>query len=101
MFLNMMLAQVFEGWKEGAGTLLMHATKRQRVALIECFILMDKDSSGSVDFSEFKTVVSAIRPDENRDLFKVMFSRLDKNEDNELDLDDFMNICSSSARRKR
>ena len=94
MFLNMMLAQVFEGWKEGAGTLLMHATKRQRVALIECFILMDKDSSGSVDFSEFKTVVSAIRPDENRDLFKVMFSRLDKNEDNELDLDDFMNICN-------
>ena len=93
MFLNMMLAQVFEGWKEGAGSLLMRATKRQRVALIECFILMDKDSSGSIDFSEFKTVISSIRPNENRDLFKVIFSRLDKDENNELDLDDFMNIC--------
>jgi hypothetical protein len=92
ILLNMMLAQVFEGWKEGAERLLLHATTKQRLALIECFIIMDKDSSGSIDFDEFKSVVAAIRPNEET-LLQIIFNRLSDGSGIELDINKFMNIC--------
>ena len=99
IFLNMMLAQVFEGWKGGAERLLLHATKKQRLALIECFILMDDDSSGTIDFKEFKNVVSAIRPNEEN-LLQIIFDRLNT-DGTELDINEFMNVCNELWLKER
>ena len=97
LFLNMMLAQVFEGWKSGTEKTIEFDFQRQRTALIECFVVMDDDQNGTIDFDEFSRVVQIVRPEVKDDgnLLHEMFSRVANSEEKGIKLEEFLEVCDA------
>ena len=97
LFLNMVLAEVFQAWKTGSEKSFLHNYRRQRTALIECFVVMDQDGSGTIDFEEFRAVVELVRKETKEDyhLLSEIFGRVNSDGDDVLTLSEFFTVCDA------